>query len=220
MLTHEDLAILARPFPFDDHKFNPRGFAYVHEIPIISRLDEVDLSWNFQVHETVGRNEQVSSIATLTIKGVSRSNVGMQMVEYVTDYETKEKTDREAGEPEKAATTDALRRTARLFGIGRYLLGAPKVYTVGKGKDAYLNPEQLQKFRDWLEAISRRASPSAVWTEEEVRTFVRWYRHLGVTDDEARSILKSGLREWTGTLTQAKEQVNAYLVNPGLFQTA
>lgn len=130
-LTPEDLKALQKPFARKDHSFLPKGndkFAYIDEEAIGPRLDEVDPAWAFEIL-TIGQNreKQLYVSARLTVKGVSRCNVGMQDVQSV-------------GEPEKGATTDALKRCARLFGIGRYLLSAPK--TSGAEFDKWLAEQQ------------------------------------------------------------------------------
>jgi hypothetical protein len=144
-LTLDDLKTLQRPFALDEHEFNKRGFCYVKEYFVTKRLEEVDPAWQFEVidvHRT-GVGEQLAVVtARMTVNGVTRSSTGMQAVEYtnVKDAQGKVtgKTETEAGEAEKGATTDALRRCARLFGVGRYIL------LMG---DSVKNEKQLA---DWL----------------------------------------------------------------------
>lgn len=118
-LTSQDVANLTRPFPVEAHEFKS-SFCYVAEEEVTARLDEVDPGWMFEI-KSIGRggiNNQVCIVtARLTVRGISRESTGMQAVEYQNN-----KPDRESGEPEKGATTDALRRCARLFGVGRYIL--------------------------------------------------------------------------------------------------
>lgn len=129
-LQRSDLQALQKPFAFADHEFT-RGFCYLTEESVTRRLDEVDPSWEFEILETgSNREKQVYVNARLTVKGVSRCNTGMQDV------------NDKAGEAEKGAATDALKRCARLFGVGRYILGAPKE-----------GPE----FKAWLAAEQRKA---------------------------------------------------------------
>jgi hypothetical protein len=112
-LTAENLAILKRPFSRADHEFL-QNFVYLTEEAITNRIEEVDPSWTFTIERADRIGDQSIVNATLTILDVSRTGVGMQKV------------NEKAGEPEKGAATDALKRCARLFGIGRYLLDAPK----------------------------------------------------------------------------------------------
>lgn len=113
MLETSDLLVLKRAFAYADHEFL-RGFVYLTEESITSRIEEVDPSWSFDVMQIVYEGGNAIAHARLTIKGVSRDGIGMQKIM------------ENAGEPAKGAVTDALKRCARLFGVGRYLLNAPK----------------------------------------------------------------------------------------------
>ncbi len=110
-LTPQDLAVLRKPFAPKDHEFL-RGFAYITEGAITTRIEDVDPEWTFEVLHITTRDQQVICHARMTIKGVVRDGIGMQQIQ-------------SAGEAEKGAATDALKRCARLYGIGRYLLDLP-----------------------------------------------------------------------------------------------
>jgi len=144
MLTIDDIKVLEEQFPVNDHKFNPRGFCYIKEASITRRLDQVDPSWEFVIVNITHRANIVTVTARLTVKGVTRENTGSQAIAYIKDSDT------ESGEPEKSATTDALRRCARLFGIGRYILSFPKgiedmnALTRHLGGNAQQQPQQPQ----------------------------------------------------------------------------
>lgn len=112
-LTAEQLATLKRPFARADHEFL-RSFVYLTEEAITTRIEEVDPSWEFAVLQVSQSGNQAVTHARMTICGVFRDGIGMQQV------------NEKAGEAEKGAATDALKRCARLFGVGRYLLDAPK----------------------------------------------------------------------------------------------
>jgi len=113
MLESNDLLVLKRAFAFADHEFT-RGFVYLTEDAITDRIEEVDPAWTFDILNIVHEGNNAICHARLTIKNVARDGVGMQQIL------------EKAGEPAKGAATDALKRCARLFGIGRYLLNAPK----------------------------------------------------------------------------------------------
>lgn len=117
-LTPEYLTLLKRPFAKSDHEFL-KEFVYLTEEAICNRIEEVDPAWTFELQRVERQANQCVVCARLTICGVSREGVGMQTIN-----------DKGVGEPEKGAATDALKRCARLFGIGRYLLDAP-------GKDQF-----------------------------------------------------------------------------------
>jgi hypothetical protein len=133
-LTTEDLNILKAPFAANEHKFL-RGLAYITEYAITERMDVVDPSWAFSIQEVVNREGTITIIGNLTIKGVTRSNVGMDSVRETKDGNS------EANEAEKSTATDALKRCARLFGIGRYLLALPKDVRDEQSMAAWLNAQ-------------------------------------------------------------------------------
>lgn len=110
-LTAQDLTVLRKPFAVKDHEFL-RGFTYITESAITTRIEDVDPEWTFEIMHVTTRDTQCIVHARMTIKGVTRDGIGMQVIQ-------------SAGEAEKGAATDALKRCARLFGIGRYLLDLP-----------------------------------------------------------------------------------------------
>lgn len=124
-LTTEDVKTLTKPFAADEHEFL-RGNAYIREWAICDRIEEVDPAWALErlaleTRRSDGAKSKSIVIATfrMTIKGVARDGVGMA------DVSTTKDNSAEANEAEKAAATDALKRCARLFGVGRYLLRLP-----------------------------------------------------------------------------------------------
>lgn len=153
-LTADNIRLLTKPFSIKDHEFTC-GYVYISEAAITARLDEVDPAWTFEIQQLSVRARQGVCAGRMTVKGVTRENVGMQPVEYLKDKQTKEETDIEAGEPEKGAATDAIKRCARLFGVGRYLLNAPRE---GKEFNKWLAAEQ----RKWLEANAPKTEESKV----------------------------------------------------------
>jgi hypothetical protein len=119
-ITQADSAKLTAPFAAKDHEFN-RGFIYIEETAVCARIEEVDFSWEWKTLEmSPAENGIVTVVGVLTICGISRYGTGQQVIQL-------DGKDRETvGEARKGATTDALKRAARLFGIGRYLLQCPK----------------------------------------------------------------------------------------------
>jgi hypothetical protein len=140
-ITREDFAKLAAPFAAKDHEFN-RGFIYIEETAVCSRIEEVDLSWEWKTIEAIFANGMATVIGALTIKGVTRYGTGQQLAQL--DANGTEKN----GEAYKGATTDALKRAARLFGIGRYLLQCPQDV---KGEGPALNK--------WLASMNGNSGP-------------------------------------------------------------
>lgn len=110
MITPEQSARLKDYFPVEAHEFL-QGKTYIREDDITDRLDEVDPSWTFERLDITVRDTQVIATFRLTVCGVFRDGVGMDSIK-----------SGGAGEAEKSAATDALKRASRLFGIGRYIL--------------------------------------------------------------------------------------------------
>ena len=112
-LTPDDVLRLKAFFPIDQHEFL-RSMIYIREEAISNRLDEIDPGWSFEVVAVDWRDPMHCVVtAALTVKGVRRENAGE-------NYGAK----KTAENVQKSATTDALKRCARLFGVGRYLLSA------------------------------------------------------------------------------------------------
>lgn len=140
-LTPLDLAKLAYPFRRDDHDFL-QGYVYIQEEAITERLDTVDPNWSLTVEEAVAYGDSIVCFSTLTVKGVKRSNAGGNPVQREKNDSTqlgKYAIADNGVNAYKAAATDALKRCARMFGIGRYLLSAPKT-----------SKDDTRKFDEWL----------------------------------------------------------------------
>lgn len=116
-LTTEQSNQLKDFFPVQAHEFL-NGNTYISEEAITNRLDEVDPSWTMELVSEYTRDKQCIAVMRLTVCGVSRDGVGMQPTKIM----KKDGTEMDGTEPEKSAATDALKRAARLFGIGRYIL--------------------------------------------------------------------------------------------------
>lgn len=136
-LTREHLTILQRPFAPHEHEFL-KGMTYITEDAITSRIEEVDPAWTLDVMNISSRDNIITCLVRLTINGVFRDGVGMNAITMTTDGK------REANEAEKAAATDALKRAARLFGIGRYLLSLPSTVKDEATLTKYLNGNSPQ----------------------------------------------------------------------------
>lgn len=160
-ITRDDFAKLAAPFPSKDHEFI-RGFIYLEETAICRRIEEVDLSWEWKTVEMTFENDTAAVVGALTICGVTRYGTGQQLAQI--DSKGKES----VGEARKGATTDALKRAARLFGIGRYLLDCPKsVKDYGPELDKWLKDIARQQGLSIAEQ-SRSMQPAPVPTQDPV----------------------------------------------------
>jgi hypothetical protein len=140
MLTAEDIKKLSEPFDrktigvkvqsTTKDKKSAMLVCYVQHTDVYSRIEEVDPAWTCEVvHEdrvtTKGNNYEETLVYTrmrLTIKGVSRENTG-------------------EGYDSKSSTSDALKRAAMLFGIGRYLYDSETVWVPYSEFD--------DKYRQW-----------------------------------------------------------------------
>lgn len=138
-LTLADMAKLAYPFQPHEHEFI-QGFVYIREEAIANRLDKIDPNWKFEPWGVFSENGAISVMMLLTIKGVTRANMGTGIIQ--TDRADTDKNGNKTGtftllplytiadntgnNGYKGGTTDSLKRCARLFGVGRYLLSAPK----------------------------------------------------------------------------------------------
>lgn len=141
-ITREIFAILAAPFAAKDHEFN-RGFIYIEETAVCARIEDVDPSWEWTIVQMTHENDMSTVVGALTICGVTRHGTGQQLAQ--SDKNGKES----VGESRKGATTDALKRAARLFGIGRYLLQCPKEVK-GYGRELDM----------WLASVAKGVTPS------------------------------------------------------------
>lgn len=188
IMTPFDVADLSRPFHLSEHEFlSARGsvFTYVAEYAVTMRLDEVDPCWQLRPVSTYQRGNQVVCILEMTIKGVTRVGTGESEI-----LMSKDGT-REANEAEKSAATDALRRCARLFGVGRYLLNTPKSVT---------NEQTLAK---WLQSLnganSHQTSPISNGTPQ---THVNGAPAQNARAQNGHDYIPKTAAEWRGVYDQ------------------
>ena len=142
-LTPDDVLRLKAFFPINQHQFD-RGMIYIREEAISNRLDAIDPSWSFEVVAVDWRKYKHCVVtAAITIKGVRRENTGenepkpFSLNKGETQVErARREAERSLENIQKAATTDALKRCARLFGLGRYLLSARNITDERKLKAA------------------------------------------------------------------------------------
>lgn len=149
-LTVDHLHILKAPFLPEQHEFL-RGMVYIRERAITDRIEDVDPAWTLDIQHLYTRDNSAVCEAKLTICGTSRDGVGMANIK-----DTKrDGTEYDAADPEKSAATDALKRAARLFGVGRYLLDVPE------------NVKDMDSLARWLNGTpSRSPAPSKPTTQQ------------------------------------------------------
>lgn len=125
-LTIDDLKKLREPFDESticvkvqqlSKKKDKAGLVlYLQHTDVYARIEEVDPLWSCEITgeqyfapQTEGSQEWFNLRAKVTIKGVSRENTG-------------------EGRDKKSATSDAIKRAAMLFGVGRYLYDTETVW--------------------------------------------------------------------------------------------
>jgi hypothetical protein len=119
-LTQELLERLAEPFRSDQVRWKPQvvtdagkalAVPYVDPRVVTERLDQVaGGDWSFHWEPLGVQGDRLVVKSSLTILGVTREDVGEHVL-----------SDREQADPWKSAVSDALKRAAVHFGVGRYL---------------------------------------------------------------------------------------------------
>lgn len=156
-ITDEDYKLLRRPFTAEAVKFRIDGrpkdgkvriLTYIDSRLAAERLSEVDPNWSGYPTVLGGHSMSLTDalanglpiVYELTVKGVTRADVGqIGKAVYGDDKGTYAADDKHA----KMAVSDAIKRSAVLFGVGSYLYTLGNVYvdekkhTTGGGK--YLN---------------------------------------------------------------------------------
>jgi hypothetical protein len=177
---------LQATFSADEHFFNYEGWAYISESAITNRLDSVvgiD-NWAFTIKDIMQVTQThyiVTARLTISINDteIFREGIGEGTTSIAKPYNDKDplKDPRymsNVGENgAKGAATDALRRCARLFGIGRYLLDMPKT--------SYGKPEIKDHFGldQWLENYNRSNAPKH-WAQDKTEV-MRFFNEVNQT---------------------------------------
>lgn len=219
-LTREHLTLLAAPFKSEEHEFKPpRGYIYIAETAICERIESIDPSWEWRIQSTQ-RYDNKGAIATtighLTILGVTRGGDGQQAVEF------QKGTDIESGEAEKGSETDALKRAARKFGIGRYLLDCPKdVKGYGRELDLWLKSLKNAPSQRPIEApvpIPPKAAQTPVeahWSQADgaMGRMYKWAfdTHKAAREDVDKAIGYTGRALETMTANAVREAIKDYM---------
>jgi hypothetical protein len=165
MITREDVQKLKAPLPLEEgHEVREatvgedwaQWLVYTEEDPVKERLDDVDPNWTWVITDKHYGDKFVTIYGTLTVLGVSRDCVG--------DGTTKKS--EPSGDAEKGAATDALKRGARLFGVGLYLKNAPRITTDWVIIEKSDNAEEKKRKRN-IQSAARK---------EAFAKFEKWYR--------------------------------------------
>ena len=115
--------VLIRPFAPEQVKTRPgqggKSYTYVEAHSVIARLNEAsEFDWSFDVVKHDVLADEVIVLGKLTIDGVTKMAFGGSSV-------TRDNSGKEVALADdlKAATSDAIKKTASLFGIGLELYG-------------------------------------------------------------------------------------------------
>lgn len=131
-LTNADIQVLSAPFPKDKVGFKVQVLsqkkdkalivAYLQHTDVYGRIEKVDMAWHCETISTWNDADTHYAHTRLTIRGVTRDNVG-------------------DGNDPKGAFSDALKRCAMLFGVGRYLYDSETVWVPYN--------ESTDKYKSW-----------------------------------------------------------------------
>lgn len=203
MITPETLAILTAPFASHDHEFN-RGYIYITEEAICARIESVDPSWEWRISELSFVDGMATVIGALSVCNVTRYGTGQQLAQLDKDSGIER-----VGESRKGATTDAMKRAARLFGIGRYLLQCPKeVKDYGPQLNkwlASLTGKQAPMIKAQESAPAKPQAPAWWGIMKDVKPLMTAGEFDGITAE-----LKAGLFE--GKISMDMSETNARLM--------
>jgi hypothetical protein len=226
-LNREVLEMLSKPFDPKEvevkiqavsrDRTRAQVVAYVDARTVLDRLDEVvgPTGWSdkyevlFNSSDGEGRR-LVEVKCTLTVLGVSKEDVG-------------------EGDSLKAAFSDALKRAAVKFGVGRYLYRLPKVWADLDERGNIKDPEGVKRALLGGEAEDsppwedkpKEARPSDGITEAQLRYIHRLWKEMGGGDDlhdYASAVLGrevSSLKELTRQ--EASKLIEAMREEPEVF---
>jgi recombination DNA repair RAD52 pathway protein len=169
--------LLEKPFEKEQIKQRKGNFGdtidYVEAHAVIQRLnDAFDGQWSFEVLSQENNGSQVMVLGKLTADGVSKTQFGCSSI--TTNSKTGEIVS--LGDDWKAATSDALKKSASLFGIGLHLYGAdksqPSEHTgkdSGKGMSEKSKPKGGTTITKEQLAQIKKLRTDLGWTPEKVQ---------------------------------------------------
>jgi len=169
--------LLEKPFEKEQIKQRKGNFGdtidYVEAHAVIKRLnDAFEGQWSFEVLTQENNGSQVMVLGKLTADGVSKTQFGCSSI--TTNSKTGEIVS--LGDDWKAATSDALKKSASLFGIGLHLYGAdksqPSEHTgkdSGKGMSEKSKPKGGTTITKEQLAQIKKLRTDLGWTPEKVQ---------------------------------------------------
>lgn len=168
-LTREELQKLSAPLPLESgHEVRVQQelqggsramwLVYTTEQPVRERLTEVDPNWSLRHVSEIATANYVAVTVELTVCGVTRTGTGGR--------------DGNSKDTALGAATDALKRAARNFEIGAYLLDTATIYTDWMAKP---DPKKATS-EDW----SKHRKVTSDAEKDAFNQFSKWYRqHFG-----------------------------------------
>jgi hypothetical protein len=190
-----NLNLLKAPFAPNDHEFDYDKNIYIKEFAITERLDlvcGVD-GWALlypQAPQMVTQTHWAVT-AELSIKTdsgwVSRTNTGegVTAIPKAMDWNDQRRVSNLAHQTVKKASTDALKRASRLWGIGRYLLNTPNNVQDIQGVTGWLLSSglcyQLVGKSNWWELLKADSGVTAIYNHQN--HLVNTLKQLGETHD-------------------------------------
>lgn len=198
-LTKEDIATLSKEFPDDTIGIKVNSFnkdrtkalliQYLQHTDVYNRLEEVDPAWSCETGQPQFVDKTIAIPMKMTVKGVTRENVG-------------------EGSDYKSAYSDAIKRAAMLFGVGRYLYDAQQVWVPYN--------EQTDKYKKWtIQEFKKISQPEdkvlqyaqSLMPIKGSTKIVSGKKFPGLTYDEALkkdSVANYGYAKWLQTLSKEK----------------
>jgi hypothetical protein len=181
----------------------------------------VDPGWRFERLEIYPRGKDtIVAVYRMTINDTFRDGVGMATVQYGKDKQG-QPTEREVNEAEKSAATDALKRCARLFGVGRYILDLPSNVTDVASLTRFLNGAQnaqtganssAAQSNGSTHAGAQNGAKTVAWDKEAIKLLSA---EFGLDAFQLKAALKidGAWSEWTKGYEQARQTVAEYKAN-------
>lgn len=165
--------LLEKPFEKEQIKQRKGNFGemidYVEAHAVIKRLnDAFEGQWSFEVLTQENNGSQVMVLGKLTAEGISKSQFGCSSI--TTNSKSGEVVS--LGDDWKAAASDALKKSASLFGIGLHLYGADKSQPSehkGKGMSEKSQPKGGTTITKEQLAQIKKLRTDLGWTPEKVQ---------------------------------------------------
>jgi hypothetical protein len=198
--------LLEKPFEKEQIKQRKGNFGemidYVETHAVIKRLNDVfDGQWSFEIMTQETTNTEVIVSGKLTADGVSKTQFGSNKISLSKQGEIIS-----VGDDWKAAASDALKKTASLFGIGLHLYGGDK-------------SEQASDQTGRNSGMSEKSKPKGgtAITKEQLAQIKKLRTDLGWTPEKVQDQSKTmfGTEKIEGLNPTMATALIAYLQNQG-----